>query len=678
MRAFSTLTSLVALSAGFGATGATARAAEAQATPIGELVVTAERTNRSVRDTASSIAVITAVDAQNAGLQSTYDALDLIPNVVANRSANNAPAIRGVDGGGPAFAANAFFAGTRPRVAFLVDGRALTFNEALYLDGGIWDMQQIEVYRGPQSTLQGRNAIGGVIAVKTADPTFTWTGKARALAGGDDLRQVSGAVGGPLIDDVLAFRVAADFREEEAFIKTFPYPQLRNPGHYRSEVYRGKLLFTPTPRLRSLATVSYSDSYAPQTLSVRPPANDYVSTTPFTPRFRTRALVGISDTSWRLSDQVALSAYLTATDFQVNRYVNTGNGIARIDGHEYTAEPRVRFGQAGDVLSGFVAAFVFSAKQDEKIDLFGGGVFADETLTKAVFGEMNWRLSPPLDVTLGARYEEEDRDRVGRAGSFVIDYHKTFKAFLPRATVKYRLTDATTLGVTVGRGYNSGGAGFAFNPPFPSYEFGKEMVWNYEGFVRSSLLDNRLQLTGNLFFNDYDGLQLPFVVAVSASGPATVIRNAERATTYGAEVEAKYHLSPKIDLRASAGLLKTKVNRYSDPTLQGKALPRAPAFSGGLGVTARPLEKLDLSMDLRYTGAYDSDIFNTPRGRTKAYAMVNAQAGYRIRSARVFGQVSNLFDKKTPVLLTPAANPTSDIANMTRPRRFTVGVELAF
>jgi outer membrane receptor protein involved in Fe transport len=667
---------LAALS-GLAPTAAAAQTATGE-TSVDQVVVTAERTNRSLRDTASSVAVMTAKDAENAGLQTTYDALDMIPNVVATRSANNAPAVRGIDGGGPAIGANAFFAGTRPRLAFQVDGRTLTFNESIYLDGGIWDMQQIEAYRGPQSTLQGRNAIGGVIAVKTADPTFTWTGKARALAGDDDLRQVSGAVGGPLIDDILAFRVAADFRREEAFVETFPFAQLAHPGRYRSEVYRGKLLFTPTPELRSLTTISYSDSYAPQTLSVRLPFTDYVATAFTTPRFRTRAVVGVSDSSWRVSQDVALSAYLTASDFRVNRYINPGNGVAQIDGKEYTAEPRIRFGQASNRVSGFLAVFIFSAKQDEVIDLFGGGAFNDETLTKAAFGEVNWRATDRIDLTLGARYEEEERDRVGRAGAFVIDYHETFKVLLPRATVKYRPDETTTFGVTLGRGYNAGGAGFAFNPPFPSFVYDKEMVWNYEAFVRSSLLDGRLQLAGNIFFNDYDGLQLPFVVAMSASGPATVIRNAERATTYGAEVEAKYNLLPNLDLRASAGLLKTKVNRYSDQTLQGNELPRSPAFSATLGFTARPLENVDAGIDLRYTGSYNSDIFNAPRGETKAYAMVNAQVGYTLGRARLFGQVSNLFDEKTPALLTPAVNPSGDIANMTRPRRFSAGVELAF
>src|SRR3546814_18776792 len=75
------------------------------------------------------------------------------------------------------------------------------------------------------------------------------------------------------------------------------------------------------------------------------------------------------------------------------------------------------------------------------------------------------------------------------------------------------LVRSVTVGATVGRGYNAGGAGFAFNPPFPSFTYDKEMVWNYEGFARASLLGGRLRLNGNIFYNDYSGLQLPFDVA---------------------------------------------------------------------------------------------------------------------------------------------------------------------
>src|SRR3546814_20432311 len=81
----------------------------------------------------------------------------------------------------------------------------------------------MEVYRGPQSTLQGRNAIGGVVAIKTADPTFDWQGKVRGVIGGDKTRQISGAVGGPVVADVLAFRLSADSRVEDFFVAFGPF-----------------------------------------------------------------------------------------------------------------------------------------------------------------------------------------------------------------------------------------------------------------------------------------------------------------------------------------------------------------------------------------------------------------------------------------------------------------------
>src|SRR3546814_13197770 len=108
---------------------ADADAANAVAAPSAraDIIFTAERTNRSLQDTASSIAVVTGEDAEAlAGAQSTYDLLERVPNVVATRGANSAPAVRGIDGAGPAVGGNAFFAGTRPRPTFLLDWRALT------------------------------------------------------------------------------------------------------------------------------------------------------------------------------------------------------------------------------------------------------------------------------------------------------------------------------------------------------------------------------------------------------------------------------------------------------------------------------------------------------------------------------------------------------------------------
>lgn len=667
----------------FSATPAMAQAQAADNGANDDIVVTAERTNRSLAQTSSSVAVETAADvAARAGDSSTADLIERIPNVVVSRASNYAPAVRGIDGTGPAIGGNAFFAGTRARLNYLVDGRTLTFNEAIYIDGGVWDMQQLEVYRGPQSLLQGRNSIAGVIAIKTADPTFEWHGKARVAIGEDDFQQYGVALGGPLIGQSLAFRVAGEFQRENTFIHVDPaLAVFDNPRRSQSKMIRGKLLFTPegTPGLRSLLTLSYTDAYAPQTTGVRQPFTDkdYSSTSVF-PRFRTRASVAISDTSWQVTDNIALSAFLTATDFRINRYVQATQGIAEINGVEYTAEPRIHFGAQGSQLSGFVAGYLFRTHQDEFIDFLGDRNFHDRTSTDAVFGELSWKPSSLVELTGGARYEEERRDRTGGAVPFAIDYHKTFEAFLPRATLTLHPDGDLAVGVTVARGYNAGGAGFSFNPPFPTFTYDKEMVWDYEAFVRSELAGGRLRLNANVFYDDYDGLQLPFDVANNPSAPALVIRNADRATTYGAEAEIRFAALKGLDLSASAGLLKTKINRYSDPNIQGNELPRSPAFSFSAGIVGRPVAGVEASFDLRYTDAYYSEVFNQARGRTDPYFVANARISYTVGPAKLFVGATNLFNTFQPVYYSPGTTAAQDIAYLLPPRRVIGGIDLSF
>jgi iron complex outermembrane receptor protein len=102
-------------------------------------------------------------------------------------------------------------------------------------------------------------------------------------------------------------------------------------------------------------------------------------------------------------------------------------------------------------------------------------------------------------------------------------------------------------------------------------------------------------------------MQLPFSLGVNA----TVIRNAEKATTYGLECGVKYAFNSNDEVYFNRGLLQTDVDRYADLSIQGNDLARAPAFSADLGITNTPIDNLVLSANIRYTGAYYSDTTNT-------------------------------------------------------------------
>lgn len=661
-----------------------ARAQNAAST-VDEIVVTAERANRTLRETSSSVSVSTREDIEKkSGVYSANDLLDRIPNVLSIEPGNDLPAVRGIDGTGPGGGATAFFAGARPRLSFQVDGRTLSANEATFGDTSLWDVSQVEVYRGPQNTLLGRNAIAGVVAMRTADPTFDWHGAARGIVGNRDEVQLSGAIGGPIVSDLLAFRVSADWQRSQDFIDFAPYAGADNPGRYDTKTFRGKLLLTPSPAIRSLLTVSYQDGRAPQSNWVKRPFEslDSIDSGLQQPVFRERTTTGISDTTFELGDGFSLQVLLSATDLRVDRYAPAFTGISQIEGEEYLAQPLLRYTSADERFSGFVAAYVFRARQDETNDLYGGGAYRDKTDTTAVFGEVTVKPTDTLSIILGARYEEEKRYRVGSTGNpaiygfqLVTDFQETYKELLPKATISLDVAPDVTVGVTAGRGYNAGNSSITLSYPFTAYTYKPEYVWTYEGFVRAGL-GHDISLTGNVFYSRYKDMQLPYYL----SALSIEIRNAERVNTYGAELGLAWRPSPKNEVFANVGLLKTKIERYSvDANSQGKELPRAPAFSFNSGFNFSPDGKFELGADVRYTSAYFSDTLNYAGGKISPYAVVNGRVAYTVGPARVFFTVRNLLNsfKATQVGVTPGY-PEYDYATLLAPRKISAGVELRF
>ncbi len=644
-------------------------------TVLEPVTVTGEKTSRSLRDTASSVMVITDESLKDMpAVTTSNNVLDHIPNIVTVEPGNDAPAVRGVDGTGPASGANAFFAGTRPRLNYQVDGRTLGFNETLFQDISLWDVSQVEVYRGPQSTQQGRNSIAGAIVIRTADPTFDWEGKVRGMVGEQKNRVGSVAISGPIVEDVLAFRLAADYQSSETAVDFTPYEQEDDPNLYRTEMFRGKLLYTPGTAIRSMLTFGRTDGRAPQSERVVRPFEDRVAEFPNQPTFQSRNTYGIWDTSWIVSDNMAIEVNLSKTDFRTERHSPPGLGNLRIDGDETVFQPLIRLNTEDGDVSGFVGAYLFRTEQDEVIDVLGGGGFRDETESDALFGEVSWWINDVYNLTVGARYEEEQRTRVGSAGPLALDFKETYREFLPKATLSWEVHKDWTIGFTAGRGYNGGGAGITFSPPFAAYTYDPEFVWNYEGFARGSMLNGRLGLTANIFYNDFEDMQLPFTLAANS----TVIRNAEKASTYGIEAGLNYLFSPGNEMFADLGLLQTKVDRYADPTVEDNELARSPAFSLELGLVTTPLTHFEISANVRYTDAYYSDATNTPRGKVDAYALANAQMAYTLKSTRFYITVENLFDSDNEVLILTGATADADSATLLNPRTIMAGVEYSF
>src|SRR5690606_10410038 len=175
-------------------------------------------------------------------------------------------------------------------------------------------------------------------------------------------------------------------------------------------------------------------------------------------------------------------------------------------GTDFSWEPMVRF--TGTETTGFAGIYYSRTKQDEFIDSGGGGTFDDKATTIATYGEVTHNLRSDLHLTLGARYEEEQRRREGTL--FVtLDLDETYRAFLPKAVIAWDVNPGLTVGAGVSRGYNGGGAGVAWTSG-EVFEYDSEYAWTYDGFARATILGGKLRLNANVFYSDYKDMQLPF------------------------------------------------------------------------------------------------------------------------------------------------------------------------
>lgn len=637
-----------------------------QTTVLDEITVTGEKFERSQSSTGSSTSVVTATQLkQEANLLSATQLLKRDVNILDTGLGNDLPTVRGVDGSGPAVGAVAFFAGSRPRLNMQIDGRTSSYNELAFGIKSLWDMKQVEIYRGAQSYAQGRNAIAGAVVMTSNDPTQEWEGAAKLNMGNHRLAQTSAMISGPLIKDELAFRLSVDHQQRETSVDLPHYNPVGNPRWFKATNTRAKLLWTPSalPDLYSRLTFNHLNARAPQSeTELQPNSPRY---TPERPVFQTRSASIIWDIGYQLSEHWKWENKLVYTHFIHDRKTtslfNTAlppnrRGVpARVDGNEFQIEPIVKY--ESEKYRGLFGLFYFNAKQDESVTMLNGRIartpittnFNDKTKTKAAFGEITFTPDIPFELTLSARYEQEHHQRKGKSAMFSINRDKKYNVFLPKADIAWKINDDQRLGFKVGKGYNPGGAGVTFGVPYTSYEYDAEYVWNYELYHRWTSADKRLRINSNLFYNDYKDMQLPFTL-----GPnSIVIRNADKVVTYGAEINTEWQATEKLVLNAGIGMLKTDIKRYPNSGIEGNKLARAPSFSGKVGANYRLLDHLEIGTNYSYNSSYYSTADNLANGKVGHYDQLDAYLAYDFKHARITLYADNVLNSRKDILLVP-------------------------
>ena len=640
--------------------------AENNTITLDEITVVGEKFERNQSTTGSSTSVVTTDQLKReANLLSATQLLKRDVNISDTGLGNDLPTVRGVDGSGPAVGAVAFFAGSRPRLNMQIDGRTSSYNELAFGTKSLWDMKQVEIYRGAQSYAQGRNAIAGAVVMTSNDPTQEWEGAAKLNMGNHRLAQTAALISGPVVKDELAFRLSVDHQQRETAVDLPHYDPVGNPRWFKATNTRAKLLWTPSalPDLYSRLTFNHLNARAPQSeTELQPNSPRY---TPERPVFQTRSASTIWDIGYQLSDRWKWENKLVYTHFIHDRKTtspfNTAlppnrRGVpARVDGNEFQIEPIIKY--ESEKYRGLFGLFYFNAKQDESVTMLNGRIartpittnFNDKTKTKAAFGEITFTPDIPFELTLSARYEQEHHQRKGKSAMFSINRDKKYYVFLPKADIAWKINDNQRLGFKVGKGYNPGGAGVTFGVPYTSYEYDAEYVWNYELYHRWISTDKRLRINSNLFYNDYKDMQLPFTL-----GPnSIVIRNADKVVTYGAEINTEWQATEKLALNAGIGMLKTDIKRYPNSGIEGNKLARAPSFSGKVGANYRLLDHLEIGTNYSYNSSYYSTADNLANGKVGHYDQLDVYLAYDFKHARITLYADNVLNSRKDILLVP-------------------------
>ncbi len=646
------LGAVIATSASLGAGMANAQKADNRSAEIEEVIVTAQKVEESLQDTPVSVAAFSQDDLEQIGVSEAGDVAKFTPNLTMRKQTasqdNYAVAIRGVSSGETALAID-------PTVGIYHDGVYIARSTGAAFD--IVDLQRIEVLRGPQGTLFGRNTIGGAINIITQKPKGELALKQGVTYGSRDSRRYHTTIDTPALGNFAAkfsflrtdydgeyrslysgeqlgqgesnaLRLAVNWTPSETFSLDYAFDQSERennpntqqlsfvrPGHVAlgGAVTRQAAAYADEHRVSRLAVkntdsdVSYSDidghSLIAQwdwtenvTVKWIGSYREWESGTGATDfgSFRSDGAT-VYDTTGRFA---AGSSFFNPLPIAAGELVATFDAFRESSQRQQSHEFQFIGNAFGERLNYIAGLYYFEEQAEEEnpqfftlpaliaygsaggppaslpfggfgADVFlGRPFFAYETdnTSWAAFGQFTYNVVTDLDVTLGLRYTEDDKETAltnqfgASVQTFVDD--DSWTKFNPSLTVDYRWNEQVSTYAKVATGYRSGGYNVRsdseadFRKPFD-----EEDIISYEIGWKTDLLDRTLRFNGALFYLEYSDRQIA-QFAAGSGGASTVIVNAGESNTTGLELEAIWQVSQGLRLIGSYGYLDLEYDEF--------------------------------------------------------------------------------------------------------------------
>nr|VFJ71207.1 MAG: iron complex outermembrane recepter protein [Candidatus Kentron sp. FW] len=551
-------------------------------TMLEEVSVTAEKRVEKLQDVPISVKAFSANEIVEAGIEDTQDFINLTPNVTLDDSytiGNTFVTVRGVSQ----------LNNIDSPMAIVVDG--VPQNNQKQLKQELFDIERIEVLRGPQGSAYGRNAIGGAINIITKGPTREREGYVKTGIFNGNGKTVSGAISGPLVEDTLLYRLSGNYKDSDGLIDN---------DYLGTEVdsYEATDL---RAQLRWLATADFSVDLVYQASNLDGGAiydsllrnnggNRKNTNTVVDPYMNTLGTSERSTDDFHVKadlefDAGTLSYMFGYTDLEEDYYGDIDFEETKIDeqfqdldveliSHElrWTSPDEERF-------RWIAGAF----HQDTDRTLRGGGALPsisvppysytndNENTAWAVFGQAEYDLTDRLELSGSLRYDRDERKQVS-AG-----LEETFDAWQPKTTLSYKLTGDNLVYATYGIGFRSGG----FNSNGSMFK--DETLDNYEIGTKNTFFNRRLIVNGAAYFAQSDDFQF-FYVASTPTGLRQIISNIDEVDIKGLELEFQGLPTDNLQVFGGIGITDTEIRKSQGrPQDVGNHTPKNTLYTANLG-----------------------------------------------------------------------------------------------
>ncbi|MGV8959766.1 MAG: TonB-dependent receptor [Stenotrophomonas sp.] len=621
----SALAVAVVTALGSGNLHAQSTPANSDAVQLDSVSVTAQRREEQMQKTPLSMSVISGVELDRMQVKRVDDVKFAAPNIVIEQNTGTSSGakifIRGIGTDDSMFTND-------PGVALYIDDVYIPRQNGAMFD--LYDVERIEVLRGPQGTLYGRNATGGAIRYISKKPT------------GEDKFSIDGSVGNlgrrdarvtfaTRVGETLDISAAALSRQRDGFLKDITHNRLVND----QDVLAGRLSLASTwgeasyatmsiDRLRERSTPAWGTPVALDANGNQiPRLGSFYKTESDTLGMNDLDQLGVALTSETDFGAVSMRNILHYRKLHHHFYMDM-DGTTQTRYHVSQDQHQNQHGYEAQFISQLEGPFSWVAgvfafwehnNQPTRSDVFvrgGTNTIEQDTTAYAVYAQGDYKFTDQLTLTLGGRYSHENKDfsvvslKANGTPNFSKALQRSWNRPDWKALLSYDFADNVMGYASVTTGFKSGGFNGRGSTPETVLPVDAETLLAYELGVKSTLLDNRLRLNANYYRLDYAGIQLS---AVNPQG-VIVLTNATGALIQGVEVEAEAQLSRKLRVNATLGTIDSHYQDYSALNaayFNGRALKNAPKMQWTLGASyVQPVGNADLvfSAQARHSDDY--------------------------------------------------------------------------